>query len=179
MYSYYLMSAIGPQYQKFLWWKKYITVLQMVSIFRSVIPFILLVVLFFSFDRARDDRCIDKLTCIFSFYFRSFINCVFLIGVLAIHVVNWITIKIEFTKSIDRPCISFFTPFSFTKNRFNLFWSWSMHSNYCSLTVTIQERSFGGLVCMPFYSSSYSMNSINPHTNTKNRWESDGPSKRS
>lgn len=31
MYSYYLLSALGPQYQKFLWWKKYLTSLQMVS----------------------------------------------------------------------------------------------------------------------------------------------------
>lgn len=31
MYSYYLLAAMGPQYQKFLWWKKYITNMQMVS----------------------------------------------------------------------------------------------------------------------------------------------------
>jgi len=30
MYFYYMMSAMGPQYQKYLWWKKYITTLQMV-----------------------------------------------------------------------------------------------------------------------------------------------------
>nr|CAD7602474.1 unnamed protein product [Timema genevievae] len=30
MYSYYMMSAMGPQFQKYLWWKKYITTLQMV-----------------------------------------------------------------------------------------------------------------------------------------------------
>ncbi|KAJ4442275.1 hypothetical protein ANN_12142, partial [Periplaneta americana] len=29
MYFYYMMSAMGPQYQKYLWWKKYITTLQM------------------------------------------------------------------------------------------------------------------------------------------------------
>lgn len=29
MYFYYLMAAMGPQYQKYLWWKKYITTLQL------------------------------------------------------------------------------------------------------------------------------------------------------
>ncbi|XP_063230861.1 very long chain fatty acid elongase 7 [Bacillus rossius redtenbacheri] len=29
MYFYYLMAAMGPQYHKYLWWKKYITTLQM------------------------------------------------------------------------------------------------------------------------------------------------------
>ncbi|KAL3269872.1 hypothetical protein HHI36_008929 [Cryptolaemus montrouzieri] len=31
MYSYYMVSAMGPQYQKYLWWKKYLTTLQMVQ----------------------------------------------------------------------------------------------------------------------------------------------------
>lgn len=30
MYTYYMFSAMGPQYQKYLWWKKYLTTLQMV-----------------------------------------------------------------------------------------------------------------------------------------------------
>lgn len=30
MYSYYFFAALGPQYQKYLWWKKYLTALQMV-----------------------------------------------------------------------------------------------------------------------------------------------------
>ncbi|KAG7196570.1 hypothetical protein KM043_016505 [Ampulex compressa] len=29
MYTYYLLAALLPQYQKYLWWKKYITTLQM------------------------------------------------------------------------------------------------------------------------------------------------------
>nr|CAH7747778.1 unnamed protein product [Callosobruchus chinensis] len=32
MYGYYFLAALGPQYQKYLWWKKYLTALQMVSI---------------------------------------------------------------------------------------------------------------------------------------------------
>ncbi|XP_045475589.1 elongation of very long chain fatty acids protein AAEL008004-like [Harmonia axyridis] len=31
MYSYYMVSAIGPHMQKYLWWKKYLTTLQMVQ----------------------------------------------------------------------------------------------------------------------------------------------------
>ncbi|KAF7988106.1 hypothetical protein HCN44_007600 [Aphidius gifuensis] len=31
MYTYYLLAAALPQYQKYLWWKKYITTLQMVQ----------------------------------------------------------------------------------------------------------------------------------------------------
>jgi hypothetical protein len=30
MYTYYLFAALGPRFQKYLWWKKYLTVLQMV-----------------------------------------------------------------------------------------------------------------------------------------------------
>lgn len=31
MYTYYLLAALGPQYQKYLWWKKHLTTLQMVQ----------------------------------------------------------------------------------------------------------------------------------------------------
>lgn len=30
MYSYYALSAMGPAYQKYLWWKKYMTTIQLV-----------------------------------------------------------------------------------------------------------------------------------------------------
>lgn len=29
MYTYYMLSAMGPKYQKYLWWKRYITTLQL------------------------------------------------------------------------------------------------------------------------------------------------------
>lgn len=32
MYFYYGLSALGPAYQKYLWWKKYLTQLQLVSV---------------------------------------------------------------------------------------------------------------------------------------------------
>lgn len=31
MYTYYMLAAMGPQMQKYLWWKKYLTVIQMVQ----------------------------------------------------------------------------------------------------------------------------------------------------
>lgn len=33
MYSYYMVAAMGPQYQKYLWWKKHLTTLQLVQFF--------------------------------------------------------------------------------------------------------------------------------------------------
>lgn len=32
LYGYYFLAALGPQVQKYLWWKKYITRLQLVSL---------------------------------------------------------------------------------------------------------------------------------------------------
>ncbi|CAG2179148.1 unnamed protein product, partial [Oppiella nova] len=31
MYSYYALAALGPQYQKYLWWKRYITQIQLIQ----------------------------------------------------------------------------------------------------------------------------------------------------
>uniref|UniRef100_A0A1I8NPT3 Elongation of very long chain fatty acids protein n=1 Tax=Stomoxys calcitrans TaxID=35570 RepID=A0A1I8NPT3_STOCA len=31
MYTYYMLAALGPKIQKYLWWKKYITILQMLQ----------------------------------------------------------------------------------------------------------------------------------------------------
>ena len=31
MYSYYFLASLGPQMQKYLWWKKYLTTLQMIQ----------------------------------------------------------------------------------------------------------------------------------------------------
>jgi len=32
MYIYYALSALGPRYHKYLWWKKYMTSLQIVCV---------------------------------------------------------------------------------------------------------------------------------------------------
>jgi elongation of very long chain fatty acids protein 7 len=31
MYFYYMIAAMGPEYQKYIWWKKYLTAFQMVK----------------------------------------------------------------------------------------------------------------------------------------------------
>ncbi|KAG6446373.1 hypothetical protein O3G_MSEX004463 [Manduca sexta] len=35
MYFYYMVAAMGPKYQKYIWWKKYLTAFQMVCIYLS------------------------------------------------------------------------------------------------------------------------------------------------
>jgi phosphatidylglycerophosphate synthase len=37
MYTYYMLAAMGPRFQKYLWWKKYLTVLQMVGLLLVVV----------------------------------------------------------------------------------------------------------------------------------------------
>ena len=37
MYSYYLLSALGPKMQRYLWWKKYLTVLQLVQFCLAIV----------------------------------------------------------------------------------------------------------------------------------------------
>jgi len=37
MYSYYLIAALGPKYKKYLWWKKYMTWIQLVIIYAYII----------------------------------------------------------------------------------------------------------------------------------------------
>lgn len=32
MYGYYGLAALGPQMQRYLWWKKYLTIIQMVCV---------------------------------------------------------------------------------------------------------------------------------------------------
>lgn len=33
MYAYYMLSAMGPEYQKYLWWKKHLTTVQLIQFF--------------------------------------------------------------------------------------------------------------------------------------------------
>lgn len=39
MYTYYMLSAIGPQMRKYLWWKKYMTMIQLVG-HNPLLPYI-------------------------------------------------------------------------------------------------------------------------------------------
>lgn len=40
MYSYYGLAALGPKVARYLWWKKYLTILQMVRIFANCVLFV-------------------------------------------------------------------------------------------------------------------------------------------
>lgn len=37
MYGYYGLAALGPQMQRYLWWKKYLTIIQMVCFVKGFI----------------------------------------------------------------------------------------------------------------------------------------------
>ncbi|XP_063697840.1 very long chain fatty acid elongase AAEL008004-like [Culicoides brevitarsis] len=39
MYTYYMIAAMGPKYQKYLWWKKYITKIQLIQFVLGVVHF--------------------------------------------------------------------------------------------------------------------------------------------
>lgn len=59
MYSYYGLSAIGPHMQKYLWWKKYITMLQLVCLNSTASKFFQICSLFFFFA---DPVCVNLFT---------------------------------------------------------------------------------------------------------------------
>ena len=63
MYVYYMLSAI-PSMQKYLWWKRYLTIMQIVSFF--VFVFILLI---YSLTTPPQDRNLIKILFCFYFYF--------------------------------------------------------------------------------------------------------------
>jgi elongation of very long chain fatty acids protein 7 len=37
MYTYYMLAAIGPEMQKYLWWKKYLTTIQMIQFIAVIV----------------------------------------------------------------------------------------------------------------------------------------------
>jgi len=39
MYLYYGLAAFGPKIQKYLWWKKYLTIIQMVCVHKQSAAF--------------------------------------------------------------------------------------------------------------------------------------------
>ena len=39
MYTYYGISALGPQFQKYLWWKRYLTIIQLVGRSWNFLPY--------------------------------------------------------------------------------------------------------------------------------------------
>ncbi|XP_063701989.1 very long chain fatty acid elongase 7-like [Culicoides brevitarsis] len=51
MYTYYMIAAMGPKYQKYLWWKKYITTIQLIQFVMAAIHFSLIFVFDCGFPR--------------------------------------------------------------------------------------------------------------------------------
>lgn len=45
MYFYYMVAALGPRYRKYLWWKKYMTWIQLIQ-FTIMLTYLLLIVIF-------------------------------------------------------------------------------------------------------------------------------------
>ncbi|XP_024889864.1 elongation of very long chain fatty acids protein AAEL008004-like, partial [Temnothorax curvispinosus] len=45
MYSYYLIAALGPKYKKYLWWKKYMTSIQLLQFVLILIHLILTLIM--------------------------------------------------------------------------------------------------------------------------------------
>ena len=40
MYSYYALAALGPEFQKYLWWKRYITQIQLIQFICVMVWFV-------------------------------------------------------------------------------------------------------------------------------------------
>lgn len=60
MYFYYMVAAMGPKYQKYIWWKKYLTAFQMVSSYLSKNVLNQLGLL--TSRKAMSEKCISYLT---------------------------------------------------------------------------------------------------------------------
>ncbi|XP_024884285.1 elongation of very long chain fatty acids protein AAEL008004-like [Temnothorax curvispinosus] len=45
MYSYYFIAALGPKYKKYLWWKKYMTWIQLVQFALMLVYLVLTLIL--------------------------------------------------------------------------------------------------------------------------------------
>lgn len=55
MYAYYMLAAMGPEYQKYVWWKQHMTTLQMVQFVGIMIHGFQLVSRFFNWLIAKND----------------------------------------------------------------------------------------------------------------------------
>ena len=47
MYFYYGLSAAGPRFQKYLWWKKYLTAVQLVGLCLNCLNFVCICILLY------------------------------------------------------------------------------------------------------------------------------------
>lgn len=66
MYTYYMLAAMGPEYAKYLWWKKYITTLQLVQFCLTFVHSMQL--LFADCDYPKWSVCIVMPNAVFFYY---------------------------------------------------------------------------------------------------------------
>lgn len=71
MYTYYLIAAMGPQYHKYLWWKKYMTTIQLTQFGIMLIYLFLIISLQCSVPRSLTFFFVINVT-IFLFLFWNF-----------------------------------------------------------------------------------------------------------
>uniref|UniRef100_A0A182Q5E2 Elongation of very long chain fatty acids protein n=1 Tax=Anopheles farauti TaxID=69004 RepID=A0A182Q5E2_9DIPT len=71
MYTYYLIAALGPQYQKYLWWKRYMTTLQLLQFGIMLCYFVLINSMQCHVPRALTYFFVSNIT-IFLFLFINF-----------------------------------------------------------------------------------------------------------
>ena len=56
MYTYYGLAAIGPHMQKYLWWKRYLTRMQLVSIYSTGLIILMYLIYWFLKNGYTDDQ---------------------------------------------------------------------------------------------------------------------------
>ncbi|GFV44732.1 elongation of very long chain fatty acids protein 7 [Trichonephila clavipes] len=77
MYSYYGLAAIGPSMKKYLWWKKYVTILQMVQ-FVFLLFFVAVIAPYTGCMMMKSSTAINIIcgvlffTLFYNFYYRNF-----------------------------------------------------------------------------------------------------------
>ena len=72
MYSYYFLASLGPQMQKYLWWKKYLTTLQMIQF---IIVFVRSIIVIFGIVECGYPRYFSLFSASITFlFFGMFMN---------------------------------------------------------------------------------------------------------
>ena len=72
MYSYYFLASLGPQMQKYLWWKKYLTTFQMIQF---VIVFVRSIIVIFGIVECGYPRYFSLFSASITFlFFGMFMN---------------------------------------------------------------------------------------------------------
>ena len=88
MYTYYLLAAMGPKYQKYLWWKKHLTTVQMIQF---VTVFIHTSQLFFI--ECNFPKVIAYIMCFNSIMFLSLFSNFYIQVIILIYCISMVIVK--------------------------------------------------------------------------------------